>query len=48
MKTFYKGSSAAIIVYDITKEETFASLDYELKVISTQTTIFKRTSPKLT
>lgn len=35
MKTFYKGASAAFIVYDVTKEETFQSLDNELKLIST-------------
>ena len=35
MKTFYKGASAAFIVYDVTKEETFLSLDNELKLIST-------------
>lgn len=35
MKTFYKGASAAFIVYDVTKEDTFLSLDNELKLIST-------------
>ena len=35
MKTFYKGASAAFIVYDVTKEETFLNLDSEIKLIST-------------
>jgi len=34
MKTYYKGASAALIVYDITKEETFLNLDNEQKLIS--------------
>lgn len=34
MKTFYKGASAAFIVYDVTREESFLSLDNELKLIS--------------
>ena len=35
MKIFYKGSAAAIVVYDITKEDTFSQLDKEIQVIST-------------
>ena len=35
MKTYYKGSSAALIIYDITREETFLNLDNEQKLIST-------------
>ena len=35
MKIFYKGSAAAIVVYDITKEDTFAQLDKEIQLIST-------------
>lgn len=35
MKTFYKGASAALIVYDVTKEESFLNLDNEQKLIST-------------
>lgn len=35
MKTYYKGASAALIVYDITREESFLNLDNEQKLIST-------------
>ena len=35
MKIFYKGSAAAIVVYDITKEDTFNQLDKEIQIIST-------------
>ena len=34
MKIFYKGSAAAIVVYDITKEDTFHQLDKEIQIIS--------------
>lgn len=34
MKTYYKGSSAALIIYDITREESFLNLDNEQKIIS--------------
>ena len=34
MKTFYRAESAAIIVYDITREDTFADIDKEMKIIS--------------
>lgn len=34
MKTFYRGASAAFIVYDVTQEKSFDSLDNELKLIS--------------
>ena len=27
MKTFYRGSSAAFVVYDVTQEKTFYNLD---------------------
>ncbi len=35
MKTYYKGASAALIVYDITREESFLNLQNEQKLIST-------------
>ena len=35
MKTFYRGASAAFIIYDVCNEKTFNSLDSELKLIST-------------
>jgi GTPase SAR1 family protein len=35
MKTFYRGASAAFIVYDVTNEASFLNLDSELKLIST-------------
>ena len=48
MKTFYRGASAAFIVYDVTNEKSFDSLDSELKLISTpsfiQRTTTRRTS----
>jgi GTPase SAR1 family protein len=34
MKTYYKGASAALIVYDVTREESFLNLDNEHKLIS--------------
>jgi GTPase SAR1 family protein len=34
MKTYYKGASAALIVYDITREDSFLNLDNEQKLIS--------------
>lgn len=34
MKTYYKGSSAALIVYDITKEQSFLNIENEHKAIS--------------
>lgn len=35
MKTFYKGTSAVILTYDITSEKTYNDLDYWYKQIST-------------
>jgi GTPase SAR1 family protein len=34
MKTYYKGASAALIVYDITREESFQNLENEQKLLS--------------
>lgn len=34
MKTFYKGASAVMIVYDITNEKSFQDLDYWYNQIS--------------
>lgn len=34
MKTYYKSASAALLVYDITRDETFLNLDNEQKLIS--------------
>ena len=34
MKTFYKGSSAALLVYDIANQKSFTDLDYWYKQIS--------------
>ena len=47
MKTYYKGASAALIVYDITREESFLNLDNEQKLISTGASM-QRTSSKET
>jgi GTPase SAR1 family protein len=47
MKTYYKGASAALIVYDITREESFLNLDNEQKLISTPEPT-QRTSSKET
>jgi GTPase SAR1 family protein len=47
MKTFYRASAAAIIVYDITKEETFEGLDKEMQIMSTYF-LTQRTTPKRT
>ena len=33
MKTFYRGSSAAIMVFDVTKEDTFLKVESELSYI---------------
>ena len=36
MKTFYKGTSAAILVYDIADASSFKNLDYWYNQISTK------------
>ena len=43
MKTFYRAASAAIIVYDITREDTFADIDKEMKIISKKSFIKNNT-----
>jgi len=39
MKTYYKGASAAMIVYDITREDTFTNLENEQKLTSKHITM---------
>lgn len=34
MKTFYKGTSAVILTYDITSQKSYADLEYWYKQIS--------------
>jgi GTPase SAR1 family protein len=45
MKTYYKGASAALIIYDITREETFLNLENEQKLTSTSP-VTQRTSSR--
>lgn len=42
MKTFYKGTSAVILTYDITSEKSYGDLDYWYKQISNPHSIRRR------
>ena len=50
MKTYYKGASAALIVYDITNEESFLNVENEQRLmrtsLNTQGTTLRVTSSR--